>query len=62
MLTDNMKVLVLLALVVLSVCLTEGILVSKCELREHLMNATALKLPPKARHHMTNEDFVAKGK
>ena len=60
MLIDNMKLLVVLALVTVAVCLTEGLLVSKCDLRDYLMKATALRLPPKAQHHMTNEDFVAK--
>jgi len=55
-----MKVLVVLTLVALTVSLTEGIRITKCELRDYLTKATALRLPPKAQHHMTNEDFVAK--
>ena len=55
-----MKMLVVATLVtVMAVSLTEGLLVSKCELRAELMSA-GLKLPPKAQAYMTNEDFVAK--
>ena len=63
MLTDNMKLLVVLALVTMAVCLTEGYVFPKCDLRAGLtlqIKYGKLKLLPAFYPDMTDAEIVDK--